>query len=197
MTQLAQASFYNVEATLNAWMQTALQAFSLPAWLATLPTIIPDMPQTNAVMPCFSLCHIPIGTDALWEGNLAGTGKGIWARGILDVSCWVSRSKSPDWLAQLRTMRDMALSVGTASPVVVISDYAALPYNSVAPAITTTALVGTLIAGDDGTWTDTPQTTAYKINITGAALTPTEADPNPDVERARVLVDYNFVFRAN
>lgn len=196
MTTLSQASSFNVEATLNAWMQAALEAFTVPAYLDPLPARVFTAPQTVAVMPCFSLIHIPIDATSPWQGRRAGEGKGLRARGILDVSCWVSRSASSDWLMQLRTMRDFVLTAVASDTVVVIADYAVLPRNTVAPAITVLALLGTQIAGDDGTWSDTPATTSYKINIDECALTPTEADKNPDVERARVLIDYSYVFRS-
>lgn len=197
MTQLSQASTFNVEATLNAWLQTALQAYALPQWLGTLPNIVFTAPQTTAVMPCFSFTHIPVDAASPWQGRWAGTTRGLLVRGLMDVSCWVSRSQSADWQMQLRTMRDMVLSAVAGAPVAVISDYAALPLNTVAPVILTDAQVGVALAGDDGTWSDTPTSTDYKINIDSAALTATEADTNPDVERARVLIDYSFVFRSS
>lgn len=197
MTTLAQASTFNAEASLNAWMSAALQAFAPTPQLPTTPAIVQDAPQIAASLPCFSLMHIPVSAEDLWEGRWAGESKGERVRAILDVSCWVSRKASRDWLGQLRRMRDMALSAATSSTVVLISDYGALPENTVAPAIAAIAVQNFLITGDDGTWSDTPSSTVYKINIGGATLTPTEPDPNPDVERVRVLVDYDFVFRAS
>lgn len=197
MTTLAQASSFNVEATLNTWMSAALAAFTRPAWLPTLPAIVYDAPEISASLPCFSLIHIPVSTVGGIQGRWAGSSTGMKALGILDVSCWVSRSASVDWNMQLRTMRDMVLSSAVKSAVLVIGDYAALPTNTVAPAITTTALLAVQIAGDDGTWSDTATATAYKINIGDAALTPTEPDPNPDVMRVRVLIDYDYYYRVN
>lgn len=196
MTTLSQASSTNAESSLNAWLQAALQAFALPQWLPALPTVVFSPPQSPAAMPCFSFIHIPVDAAAEWQGRWAGTSKGRRYRGVLDVSCWVSRSASPDWLMQLRTMRDMVLATATADAVLVMSDYTALPTNSAAPAIDPDAFIGLDVAGDDGTWDDTPVSTAYKINIGDVALTATEADANPDVERARVLIDYWYVFRS-
>lgn len=195
MTTLSSASTFNAEATLNAWMQAALEAVTLPSHLDPLPALVFTVPQTTAIMPCFSLIHIPVDAVSPWQGRRAGEGKGLRTRGILDVSCWVSRSASANWLMQLRTMRDMVLSAVAGDVVVIIDDYAGFPPNTVAPAITADALLGVQITGDDGTWSDDVAATTYKINIDGAALTPTEADTNPDVERLRVLIDYSFVFR--
>jgi hypothetical protein len=171
MTQLAQASSFNVEASLNAWMQTGLNAFTRPTWLSTMPAVVFDAPEEAAVMPCFSLIHIPVDSSSPFTGRWAGTTKGAITRSILDVSCWVSRSRSINWSAQLRTMRDMVLSVATANATPLIYDYA-------------------------GTYPAAATVTAYKVNIGDVTLTPVEADVNPDVERVRVLIDYWFVFRA-
>lgn len=173
MTTLLQASTLNVEATLNAWMRDALQAFSLPAWLSSV-TVVYDAPQIAASLPCFSLIHIPVSVTDSFQGRWAGTTKGARASGVLDVSCWVSRSRSADWALQLRTMRDMVLSAALSSPVVIIQDYAGL-----------------------ASWSDTPAATAYKINLGDVTPTSTEADANPDVERARVLIDYHYIYRAS
>lgn len=197
MTTLPQASTYNVEASINAWMQAALQAFSLPVWMSPLPAVVFDAPQVSASIPCFALTHIPVGVANPFQGRWAGTSRGGKASGILDVSCYVSRSKSRDWVRQLRTMRDMVLSTAEASPVVVIADYAALPRNTVAPAIATTALTTVALSGDDGTWSNTPASTEYKANINDVTIAVTQADPNPDVERVRVLVDYSYIIRAS
>lgn len=197
MTTLTQATSTNVETTLNVWMQTALEAFELPQWMPNLPAIVANVPETTAVMPCFSFIHIPVGASSPWEGRWAGTSKGSRVSGILDVSCWVSRSASPDWLMQIRTMRDMALSAAVGTPVVVISDYYAETTNTVAPVIVAPVTVGVLVAGDDGVWADALLTTPYKINIRDVTLTATLPDENPDVERARVLIDYDYVFRTS
>lgn len=197
MTTLAQATSTNVETTLNAWLQAALEDFDLPHWLPDLPGFVETVPQKPAVMPCFSFIHLPIDSISLWQGRWAGTSKGMRTRGMLDVSCWVSRSGSKDWLMQLRTMRDLVLSAVVAQPSVVIIDYAALPRSTVAPVIDSLAVVGVEVEGNDGTWSDVPLATEYKINIGDVTLTPTAADTNPDVERVRVLIDYHYVFRVS
>lgn len=169
MTALAQASAFNAEASLNAWMLAALQAYVLPTWLPTMPAFVFDAPAVSANLPCFSLIHIPVDVEQRYQGRQVGAGKlGGRATGMFDVSCWVSRSLSPYWAAQLRTMRAMVISTAQ-SQGIQLFDYAV-------PA----APVGTI----------------YKVNIDGLKEVPTQADSNPDVMRARVLVDYSYVARS-
>jgi hypothetical protein len=35
------------------------------------------------------------------------------------------------------------------------------------------------------------------VNIDDVTETPTESDPNPAIQRRRILIAYSFVFRAN
>lgn len=172
MTALKQATSFNVEASLNEWMRAALAAFSLPAWITTLPTIVYDFPQVSAAIPCFSFVHLPVDIDSNFQGkNVGGGDKGGRATGIMDVSCWVSRSKAPNsWYPILMILRDFVLSTAEATSTVVISDYQ--------------------------TSLSAPAATVYKINIDHAAVVEVVHDPNLDVERKRILIDYSYVYRA-
>lgn len=172
MTSLTTATRFNVEATLNKWLFDALSAFTRPAWLTTMPAFVFNAEEITASLPCFAITHIPAGMADLWQGRAVGDGyAGRRALGLLSVSCYVTRTANPNWTAQLRTMRDMVSSTATASRTVVIQEYQADPVN--------------------------PTATTFKINLEDTQETPTEADPNPAIERARVLITYSFTFRAN
>lgn len=172
MTAIHPASSFNAEASLNAWIAAALQAFSLPLWVSTLPPIIYDFPEVSATIPCFSAIHIPVGADPAYQGrSVGGTDKGERVTAIMEVSCWVSRTKAPTaWYPLLMFMRDAVLSAATAQRVVVISDY-----------------LSSLTA---------PPLTLYKITLDRALKVPVEHDPNPAVERERILIDYSYIYRA-
>lgn len=172
MTALKQADSFNAESSLNAWMQTSLQAFSLPSWISTLPPIVTDYPQVSASIPCISIVHLPVDIDSQFQGkNIGGSDKGGRATAIMDVSCWVSRSKAPSsWYPILAILRDFVLSAAQSTITIGILDYQA---NLTAP-----------------------PSTVYKINIDKTTVMEVVHDPNPDVERKRILIDYSYFYRA-
>lgn len=171
MPALAAATRYHVEATLNQWLFDTLSAITRPDWLPTLPAFVYNWDEITASLPCFALAHIPAGLADTFQGRQAGgSDSGRRALGLLEVSCYVTRTDNPNWPAQLRTMRDMVETAATSTRTVTISNYAT---------------------------PSTPVTTAYKIDLQDVTETPTEADPNPAIQRARVLIQYAFTYRAN
>jgi hypothetical protein len=170
MPALAASTRFNVEATLNAWLNTAINGITLPSHLSTLPAFVYNWDEVAATMPCFAIQHIPAGMLNDIQGRVVGNSQsGRRALGIMEVSCFVSRKGNPSWNGQLRTMRDLVETAVTSAGTVVISDYST-------PA--------------------TPTSTAFKIDILDVTETPTEADPNPNIQRARVLISYAFIYRA-
>lgn len=171
MTSLEPTSSFNVEASLNDWLAAALASYTRPSWLATMPSIRYDWDDLALSAPCFSLFHLPVGLDTnAYQGRQVGGGKrGAPALGILDLSCWVTKTANPNWMAQLRTMRDMAQHAVLAKTVVIVRDYAA-------PAL--------------------PVNTAYKVDIGDFSPGALEADSrNPAVWRARCLIEYRWTYR--
>jgi hypothetical protein len=179
---LQQSTAFNVEASLNNWLSTALAAYDLPSWLPSLPIIVYDWREIAISLPCFSVIHIPVSGRAQYQGRNVGANlKGVRMTAMMDVSCWVSRD-SANYSAQLRTMRDLVHSVATFTSGVVIKDYAADPAS--------------------------PADTDFRVvigNVTGApiALDENRNAPqsgsvinNPDILRARLLIDYAYTFRA-
>jgi hypothetical protein len=172
MTTIAQTSVYNVEATLNAWMRAGLTAVTRPSWLTPLPAIVTHVPEAAASLPAFSLTHIPVSMDVDWQGNVVGStasSKGAANTQIMEVSAWVTRA-SKQWLAQIRTMQDMVMTVLVNAASVVVKDYAA----------------------DQ----DNPADTAYLVRLRDARIAATAPDPNPDIERRRILVTYEWIYRS-
>lgn len=173
MTTLQAAGTFNVEASLNAWLRTQLAAITgLPSWLATLPVPVTYLPEATASLPALTVVHLPGSLDDAWQGRTVSTSsstKGRDARAIMEVDAWVTRANA-NWLAQLRTMQDCVMTVLTGTTSVVIKDYA--------------------------TSQTSPADTAYLVRLRDARLVTTAPDPNPDIERRRMLVDYDWVFRA-
>lgn len=169
MTTLHATNAYNVQATLAAWFAAQLAAFTAPPTIPTT-TLILNIPETGLTPPVFSLNHLSVGNYDRWEGRNAGGLTGMDARAILDISAWVSRLSNPNWAQQLMIMSSMIQQIFTKTGVVVISDYS-----------TPTA----------------PVATTYKINLSDAIASPTPHDPNVDIERARYLVNYQWVIRSS
>jgi len=170
MTTIAQTSVFNVQASLNAWLRGELAGISKPSWLPAY-TLTTSNPEAAASMPAFSVNHIPVAADDRWQGRaVGGTSKGLHGRGIMEINVWVSRS-ARNWLAMKRTMTDMVLTAAGRTTAVVIDDHAA-NLNS-------------------------PAATSYLVRIGDVQPVETAADPNVDVERQRILVDYEWTYRSN
>jgi hypothetical protein len=171
MVALTAATRFHVEATLNSHFTTVISAITRPSHLSTLPAFVYNWDEVAANLPCFALTHIPAGMLNDIQGRTVGNGQqGRKALGLLEVSCFVSRSANPSWNAQLRTMRDLVETSATSTRTVVIYDYST-------PGV--------------------PTATAFKVDILDVTETPTEPDTNPAIQRARILIAYSFYFRAN
>lgn len=161
---------YNVTATINAALQTALNAISTPSWLSQ-PAVVFNWPEIVDRMPCFSIYHMPDTQSDNYQGRGDGAGnKTVRAAGMVEISAWVSRDLSHDWMAQLTYMKSMISSAYASLTVAVISDYTATPA--------------------------APTATAFKVNFNNLTFVQTTADPNPAIQRARALVTYFWDLRA-
>lgn len=171
MTTITQASVYNAEASLNAWLTAQLQAVTRPSWLATMPPVVRHVPEVTASLPAFSITHLPVSFDPEWQGSIASSsgGKGALNTQIMEVDAWVKRA-DVNWLAQLRTMQDMVMTALVNTSSVVIQDYE-----------------------DSQT---APADTAYLVRLRDARVVATAPDPNPDIERRRILVTVEWIYRS-
>lgn len=122
--------------------------------------------EVDLPTPSFSVHFIPITTADEIQGRNAGGLSGMHSYGLMEVNCWVSRGGNPDYLAQLNTMVAMVQDAVIRYPVVVIKDYLSNPMS--------------------------PSTTEYKINMGNIEVTPTEHDPNVDLERRRLLCRFDW-----
>ena len=168
-TAIEQTNTVNIQYSLNAHMRTALAAITKPSWLASY-TYATNNPEATASLPAISVNHIPVSMRDLWQGRAVGNGKtGMKYSALMEVNCWVSRS-STNWNAQLRTLQDMVLTVLGNTKQVVILDF----------------------VGDQ----ESPTATGYLVRTGDAEIVNTAPDPNPDIERRRILISYWLVYRS-
>lgn len=172
MIQLSSVNTFNVQATMNQWMGAHLALFALPAWLTSAqPAIVLGADDITASIPCFALFHLPVTLDHAYQGGHVGGGMlGADETGLMEVSCYTS-ANDPQGQALQRLMRDWVKALVVADRVVSILDFQGDLYNPVA--------------------------SGYKIDISDLTEVETQADPNPDVQRARMLISYSYTFRAS
>lgn len=170
MIDMTPANTFNVQTTLNQWMSTHLQNIMLPEWMTAAPiTVLMEPNDVTASLPCYALYHIPVGMSQAIQGNRVGDGeKGGNYSGLLEISCYVSKN-APQSTALLRYMQDWVMALAVAESAVPVLDFQGDLYM--------------------------PQECGYKINIGDLTEVTTETDPNPDVSRVRLLLDYRYTFR--
>lgn len=174
MTTLHVTATFNVEASINAALQTSLNAISLPAYLSSIPIVL-NWADIQASTPCFSIVHFTDNVSDNYQGRNDSAGN-ITARdaGMLEISAWVNREQLYNnqdvWSARLSFMAGMISSAVMSNRVIVISDYM-------------TSLTS-------------PPLTGFKVNMKVPEFVQTAQDPNPAIERRRALVSYFWDLRA-
>ncbi len=164
---------YNVKATLYAWLNERINA-NLPA-LLTGARVVVEFPDAGIVPPCWSLHWLGAEGDmAGYEGGYAETGQyADWRSGIVEISCWVTR-RNENWRAQLAQMVDAVskalLQLRATGSGVVIKDF----YTSATA----------------------PQDTSYRVIVERMEERVPPPDPNPEIERRRLLVYVRWLERA-
>lgn len=164
MSGLAPTAAYNVEATLNAWLQTGLLALSRPSFLPAFGLVF-VMPDAGISPPAVSVAHQGLRHARTFNGVQA-----MRAGGLMDISVWVSRGGNARWLAQLMTLQSMVTQVRNNATSVVVQDYLTDPAN--------------------------PTATTYKIDLYDLEPVTVTQDPNPDIERRRMLLRYQWYVRS-
>lgn len=163
---------YNVEATLTAWLYTQLVA-NQPASVASVVLNV-DAPDEPLTPPCWSLHFLGADEDerGFEGGHVGGSDRGSLMYGIMEVNAWVSRA-AVNWRAQKAQMLDAVTkalnSLYSAGAGMKIKDF----YTSASA----------------------PQDTTYRVTIRGWALRQPPVDPNPDIERERVLIYFQWIER--
>ena len=149
---------------------------SLVAWLvAQITTNTPplvstirvnlSMPERPLNPPEWSIHFLGYGSD---EGGLEGKRPGVWRYGIAEVNCWVTRADT-NWRGQLNQMVDAVTEAVAGEHSVIIRDF----YTS----------------------DSAPAATNYRMTLTRAELRWPPTDPNPDIERRRILIYFQWVER--
>jgi hypothetical protein len=171
MTTVHVTSTYNVEASINAYFKTALTAMSRPSFLPTLPYFAENTPEVKANFPAFSFVHLPAGSMDVYQGrNAEPNTKAMRNLGILDLSAWVIRS-AVTWNAQLRFMQGMIETAYLDSRGgVIIRDYTTTPAS--------------------------PSASNYRATFNDLDIVIVSPDANPDVERRRCLIKYQWDARS-
>lgn len=150
---------------------------SLVAWLtgyiaANIPPLLSavhvnlNAPEQPLAPPEWSIHFLGYGGN---EAGMEGKHPGTWRYGIMEVSAWVSRSDD-NWRGQMNQMVDVVTKAVVNTHSVIIRDF----YTNAT----------------------TPTATAYRITIDRPEQRMPPVDPNPDIERRRVLVFFQWVERA-
>ena len=165
---------YNVQSTLFAWMYSQLLVFK-PSLISTVQFVI-EWPEEKIVTPLWSMIILGVDSGPGFQGSHVGSGQhGDMRFGIAQVDCWVSRDPytNPSWVAQLAQMQD-----------------------TVTKAVHTLQATGSgLIIKDFYTDAQAPSNTNYRLTITGVERRQPPVDPNPSIERKRILLTFQWVER--
>lgn len=165
----------NVEATLNGHFRTALSNISLPSYFSGSITFTQNWSEIEAVLPCFSVHHLPIAHIDKWQGRAENaTTSAVRSHALMEISAWVTRDQKMSgqdvWQARLRWMQSMIEEVYIQSKSVIIKDYTV-------PAV--------------------PVASAYLIRLNDMNIVQTAPDKNPAIERRKVQISYTWELRAS
>ena len=167
---------YNVLGTLYAWLQAQLTT-NLPPTL-TAARLVVEMPIDSvdaSSLPLYSVHILGIDSEAEpYLGSIADSGMtGEHKYGICEVNCWATR-RDNNWRAQLNQMQD-----------------------SLTKAVVTARKTGSaIIVKDFYTNAAAPANTTYRITLDRVETRTPPYDPNPDIERRRVLIYFSWFERA-
>jgi hypothetical protein len=164
---------FNIETSLNSWLQTELDSYTPPAFFSGFPgsRLIMNMPEEPVNVPAFSLHHLLIGVRNEHQGRRTGVNeRGGLYEAFMDVSAWVSR-KNVNWVADGRWMCAIVTDIVEKTTAVQITDYL----------------------------TDYPDSddVEYAIYIGDIDARQTQPDDNPDFERQRFLIKYHTILRSD
>jgi hypothetical protein len=165
--------WYNVQGTLAAWLTENLTTYK-PALVATV-IVTYDAPESPLSLPQWSVHFLGVvPTSDRYQGSYVGSGEyGQRKAGMMEVNCWASRNDD-NWRAQLAQMAD----------AVYRAVFAALENG------------GAVIIKDFYTSASAPADTGARLVIEGAEERTPPTDPNPDIERVRIIIEFNWVERA-
>jgi len=162
---------YNVQSTLFAWMYAQLIAFK-PASIDAVRFQI-EWPEEAITAPLWSMIILSVDSGSGFQGNhVSGNQRGGLRYGISQIDCWVTR-RNDNWVQQLAQMQD-----------------------AVSKAVHTLQAKGSaLVIYDFYTNVQAPIKTSYRMTITGLSRHQPPTDPNPDIDRKRMLLNFQWVER--
>ncbi len=146
-----------------------MTAITRPSWLPTLPEFVFTMPEGSVPTPSWSVHYIDVMLEHKWLGNVTDTGAGAKSYALMEINAWVNRKGSFDWLAQINTMVAMVKDAVGRTSNVQISDYMTNP--------------------------SSPTPTNFLVRLGDIEVVATMQDPNPDIERKRILVSISWIQR--
>lgn len=162
----------NVEGSFNTFFNTQLTGKGLPAFMPSA-VVNANWPQQPLTYPSFSIVHM--GSEAVepTEGRHLDPGfQGQKRMGLAEISCWESYQRaSGNHVANMLIMRDMAARVFATGAYMPILD-----------------VYGTTV-------NPTGNGTIIRANPVNEVVV--EQDPNPDVLRKRLLVQYSWYERVS
>jgi hypothetical protein len=168
-----QTGVYNVQSSLIAWLNAQLNSDPPPT---TGPlTLVIDHPDEPVRLPQVSIHFLRIDPDPVPVlGQQVGGGTGLRRFGAAEIDCWVSRQEA-HWRAQLLQMQDritqMVLGLRAAGSSIPIYDFYADPAE--------------------------PPLVAARIFIGTVEQRRPPFDPNPAVERKRLVLHFWWVERGD
>jgi hypothetical protein len=163
---------YNVRASLYAWLNVQVTA-NKPDVLSTA-TLQVEFPDEGIRPPCWSVHWYGADSTTPYMGGITDGGLyGDVRHGIVEVSCWVTR-RDENWRVQLAQMED-----------------------AVTKAVMTLRSTGSSITIKDFYASATaPADTSYRIVIDRIEERTPPTDPNPEIERRRLILYFNWLERA-
>jgi len=173
MSATHKTGVYNVRASLVAWLAGELTTY-LPSTVPTMRLNL-DHPEEPINPPEWSIHWLgEPGSIVPFSGGHVGGGEvGRRRYGLMDINCWVTR-KDVQWRAQISQMQD-----------------------AVSQALTNSLRTGSSIAIQDFyTNADAPADSGYLIFIDEWGGRESPLDPNPDIQRKRIVVQFNWIERA-
>lgn len=172
MTSAHDTGWYNVQGSLAAWMTAGLTTYK-PALVSSV-SVEYTAPEGTLSAPVWSIHFLgTVPAAGRFQGNYTGDGCGERKAGLMEVDCWVTR-RDTNWRAQLAQMADAV-------------------YRTV---FNTMASGAAVIIKDFYTNANAPTATQKRVIIEGAEDRNPPVDPNPDIERRRIIIEFNWVERA-